>query len=276
MSERTGIADRIDYRDPRAGPPREIPLWRYVPAAHGPGTPIVVVLHGMGRNADAYRDAWAPHAEQHGFVAVVPEFSAQHYPGTHAYNFGNMIAEDGRLRPRADWLFPVIDDIVERVRADLGIASDRYALYGHSAGGQLVHRLATFVWSPRIALAVTANAGSYTLPRFDVAYPFGLGGTAFDEADLAALFARPLAILLGKADNDPAHPHLPKQPEAQRQGPHRYARGRHYYDTAKQIAAERGLPFAWRVETVPGVAHSNPGMAPAAARLCAEALSGKR
>ena len=32
-------------------------------------------------------------------------------------------------------------------------------------------------------------------------------------------------------------------------------------------AARRNLPFAWRLQTVPGIGHSNAGMAPAAADL---------
>jgi len=262
-------ASRIEFADPRTGPARCIPIWLYRPRALLPSTPPVIVLHGMSRNADAYRDAWADSADRFGFAVAAPEFSAADYPDALDYNFGNMVSPGGALLPRAQWLFPVIDQIYLCVREALGSSSERYFLYGHSAGAQLVHRLATFAWSPRIAFAISANAGSYTMPVFDIDYPFGLRRTAFTEADMPALLSRPLAVLLGEDDNDPAHHNLPRQAAAMAQGAHRFARGQHYVQTARRIAAERQVPLAWQLITVPGVAHSNPGMAPAAAALFA-------
>lgn len=259
----------VDMADPRPGFARRIPLWLYRPQANDPARPLVVVLHGMSRNADEYCNAWAKLADAHGFALVAPEFSAAEYPDARDYNFGNMLSEQGALLPREIWLFPIVDQIFLRARELMNLACERYCLYGHSAGGQLVHRLATFAWSPRIALAISANAGSYTMPVFDVDYPFGLGNTAFAEADMPGLLARPLTVLLGEADNDPGHHNLPRQPGAMAQGAHRYARGQHYFRAAEEAAASRGLKLDWRLSTVPGVAHSNPDMAPAAAALCA-------
>jgi len=262
-------ASRIEFADPRPGPARHIPLWLYRPRALVPSAPPVIVLHGMSRNADAYRDAWADSADRFGFAVAAPEFSAAEYPDALDYNFGNMVSPDGTLLQRAQWLFPVIDQIYLRVREALGSNSERYYLYGHSAGAQLVHRLATFAWSPRIAFAISANAGSYTMPVFDIDYPFGLRRTAFTEADMPSLLSRPLAVLLGEEDNDAAHHNLPRQAGAMAQGAHRLARGQRYIQTAGRVAAERQVPFAWQLITVPGVGHSNPGMAPAAAALFA-------
>lgn len=262
-------ARRIEWADPRPGFSRRIPIWLYRPRALVASRPLVMVLHGMSRNADAYCEAWAASAEQYGFAVAAPEFSAADYPDALDYNFGNMVSPDGVLLPRAKWLFPVIDRIFLQAREALGIDGERYCLYGHSAGAQLVHRLVSFAWSPRIALAISANAGSYTMPVFDADYPFGLRGTAFTEADIPALLSRPLVVLLGEQDRDPAHHNLPRQPGALQQGAHRFARGQRYFQTAEQIALERRVQLAWRLITVPHVAHSNPGMAPAAAALCA-------
>jgi poly(3-hydroxybutyrate) depolymerase len=260
---------RIEFADPRAGFARRISIRLYRPRVLAPLRPMVIVLHGMSRDAGAYCDAWADSADRHGFAVVAPEFSVADYPDTLDYNFGNMISPEGRLLPRAQWLFPVIDQIFLRARDELELDGQRYCLYGHSAGAQLVHRCVTFAWSARIALAISANAGSYTMPLFDVDYPFGLRGTAFTERDMPQLLSRPLVVMLGDEDNDAAHPSLPRQPEAMKQGPHRFARGQRYVQTAVRIAAELQVPLSWKMITVPGVAHSNPGMAPAAAALCA-------
>lgn len=259
----------IEFADPRTGPARRIPIWLYRPRELALSAPPALVLHGMSRNADTYREAWADSADRYGFAVAAPEFSKADYPDALDYNFGNMIAPGGEPIPRQQWLFPLIDQIYLRVRDELRLDGERYYLYGHSAGAQLVHRLLTFAWSPRIACAISANAGSYTMPVFDVDYPFGLRGTPFTAADLPHLLARPLTVLLGEDDNDAEHENLPRQPGPMAQGPHRFARGQRYFHTARGIAAELRLPLAWRLATVPGVSHSNPGMAPAAAALFA-------
>lgn len=51
-----------------------------------------------------------------------------------------------------------------------------------------------------------------------------------------------------------------------KQGPHRFARGHHYFETARREAARLGVPLAWELAIAPGVAHSAEHMAPHAAR----------
>jgi len=111
-----------------------------------------------------------------------------------------------------------------------------------------------------------ANCGSYTLPVFDEPFPFGLGGTALTGDERRDLFARSFTLVLGDADNDPNHHQLPREPGAMRQGPHRFARGLHYMSVACREAAALGVPLAWKLRIAPGVAHSNPGIAPFAAQ----------
>ncbi len=78
---------------------------------------------------------------------------------------------------------------------------------------------------------------------------------------LAAAFnVSKLVVLLGTEDTDPNHPELRKTAEAEAQGPHRWARGHKFYEEAKRRAAKLGVPFAWKLGTAPGVAHSDKGM----------------
>ena len=259
----TGSAQYV-FADPRDSN-RAITVFTHRPAAHAPDGPVVMVLHGRGRNGADYRDWWVAAAERHGALVAVPEFSEEHYPCTDDYNYGGMFSPAGALRAPGEWLYPVIDRVFDDVRERAASTVERYLLFGHSAGGQLVHRLVTFGWSDRIARAVAANAGSYTLPVFEETFPFGLGNTPFDETRLRALLGRPLVVLLGDADTDPRHHQLPREPGAMRQGPHRLARGHHYFETGRRAAERLGVPFAWKLAIVPGVAHSGELMAPAAA-----------
>ncbi|HSH45457.1 MAG TPA: hypothetical protein VK966_06360, partial [Longimicrobiales bacterium] len=63
------------FDDTPATAERPVPVWYHRPEDAGPDAPFVFVIHGMGRNADGYRDAWIEDADRYGFVVVVPEFS---------------------------------------------------------------------------------------------------------------------------------------------------------------------------------------------------------
>jgi len=123
-----------------------------------------------------------------------------------------------------------------------------------------------------ITIAVAANAGWFTLPDTSVDLPFGMGGVADAESRLRRAFARKLVVLLGTADDDPAHPYLNRMAGAMAQGPHRLARGNYYFARARAAAASRAAAFNWQRVEVPGVGHSNRRMAPAAARVLAREL----
>jgi CubicO group peptidase (beta-lactamase class C family)/poly(3-hydroxybutyrate) depolymerase len=262
------------FADPRPGPRREITVFTYRPASFTPESPILIVMHGRNRNGADYRDWWIAEAKRRGFLVAVPQFSEDQYAHPHEYNYGAMIRPDGSPRPRDEWLFPVVDAVFEDLLRRTGSKRERYFLFGHSAGAQLVHRLATFAWSPRIERAVSANAGSYTLPLAGEAFPFGTGGTPAGDGELRTLLSRPLLVLLGDQDKDPDHYQLPREPGAMKQGPHRLARGRNYMETARREAERLGVPLAWQVATAPGVAHSAEGMAPFAARHLFETWPG--
>jgi len=248
--------------DPRPAPRRTVTVHAYRPERAIADAPVLLVMHGVKRNGEEYRDHWVETAERHGILLAVPEFSVEQYAHPHEYNYGAMIAADGTARPRSEWLYPVLDEAFRELKCRTGSTRERYILYGHSAGGQLVHRLATFAWSPLIERAVSANAGSYTMPSEEDPLPFGVKGTGLGSDGLRELFARPLHVFVGDRDNDASHPHLPREPEAMRQGPHRFARGHRYVEVAAREAKRLGVPLAWRLSVAPGVAHDDRAMAP--------------
>ena len=261
-----GCVSPYIFPDPRKGARREILVHTHRPARFTPESPVVVVMHGKRRNAADYRDFWIGESEKRGFLVVAPEFSDAHYAHPHGYNYGAMVRADGTPAPRDEWLFPVVDAVFKDAAARAGSRCGRYFLFGHSAGGQIVHRLVTFGWSPLIERAVAANSGGYTLPLREEAFPFGLGGVEAINVDLRALFSRPLSVLLGDRDIETDHTDLPREPGAMRQGPHRFARGHHYLEVARREASRLGVDLKWRLAIAPGVAHSGLDMAPFAAR----------
>jgi poly(3-hydroxybutyrate) depolymerase len=249
---------------------KTVPVWYYIPQDAPPLAPILFVMHGVKRNADHYRDDWAPHAQKRGFIVVAPEFSSEAFPGS-AYNYGGTVDAQGRPRPRAQWTFSLLEPIFDAIQARTGNRSARYHLYGHSAGAQFVHRYTFFVPSARVAMAVAANAGWWTMPDLSVDFPYGLRGSGLDEVALKASLQRPLTVLLGTADTDPNHPELRRTPEAMAQGPHRLARGKLFYATGEKQAAALGVAFGWKLAFAPEIAHEDKGMAP----FAVESLFGK-
>lgn len=226
--------------------------------------PVVFVMHGVRRNAEEYRDQWHDLAEEHDFLLVVPEFSARNYPGAESYNLGNLFDDAGRARPESEWSFSRIEPIFDAVRERFGMTDETYAIYGHSAGAQFVHRFVYFVPDARARTAVAANAGWYTMPSFEWNYPYGLEGSGLGFVPLFQALERPLTFLLGEADIDPEHPSLRRSPGAMAQGPHRFARGQAFFAAARKAAEASGAQFGWRLATVPGADHDNRLMAPAA------------
>ncbi|MEP6671204.1 MAG: alpha/beta hydrolase [Chthoniobacter sp.] len=246
---------------------KTVPVWYYVPAEARADTPVLIVMHGVGRDASRYRDDWVPYAQKLHFMVVVPEFSVAAFPGSAAYAQGGTVDAKGHALPRAQWAFSFIEPIFDAFKAATGNRSERYFLYGHSAGAQFVHRYLYFVPEARVAKAVAANAGWWTLPDPAVNFPYGLHGSAVESAALKTALQRPLIVLLGTADTDPEAENLRKTPEALAQGPNRLTRGHTFFDAGKHRAETLGVPFGWQLALAPGIGHKDGGMATFAAPL---------
>ena len=252
-----------------AGP--ALRVWYQLPDKVTADTPVVFVMHGVNRDADRYRDEWAPLASRYGFILAVPEFANAEFPGSLGYNLGYFEGRDGKARPRAQWSFAAIEPLFDNVRARTGTRVARYSIYGHSAGGQFVHRFVMFMPEARIERAIAANPGWYTMPLPGTDYPYGLRRSPAREAELRAALGKRLTVLLGSADVDRQASNLRHTPEAEAQGPHRFARGQNFFASARAAAAELKTPFGWELVEVPGVGHKNALMAQAAPPILAGA-----
>ena len=226
------------------------------PDGYRPDAPILMVLHGVKRNADWYRDAWRDLSDREGFLVLAPEFDRNRFPGGRSYNRGNMRAKGGTSVPQRDWSFNAVEALFDAARDWTGSTRQGYLMFGHSAGAQFVHRIITFMPVLRLERAVAANAGWYTMPDEQQLYPYGLQGVGLTAAQRRTAFGRKLTVMLGDADDDPDHRHLHNTPAAKRQGAHRYARGLTYFERAKAAAYRVGVPFAWSLEIVTGAGHS--------------------
>lgn len=246
-------------------PERPLAINCYRPAAHGPDDEVVFVQHGMLRNGDDYRDFWIEAAEQHNLLIIAPTFGNEHYPKAEGYNNGLVVGEDGAIVQSDDWLYAVPARVLAALRKAGVTRRDKVRLFGHSAGGQFVHRLLATQAETPFEVAFAANSGWYTLPTLERRFPEGLGGLGLGEAELAHWLAWPMVIFAGDQDIVTSDPNLPAQAEALAQGPMRYARAHFMLDFAKAEAARRGLACNWSLITVPGIGHDGAAMSRAAA-----------
>lgn len=232
----------------------------YKPTAYT-GGPLLISLHGLGRNVGGYRDYAVPLADRHGLLVVVPLFDRERFPAWR-YQGGGLVrdqrvAGEFHVEPEAKWTGRLLLDIVDAVRAAEGRPDLPYYLIGHSAGAQALSRIAAFApGTPR--RTIIANPSTYLWPTRSERFPFGFGGlpeALANDQVIRRYLAQPITVLLGTAD-DKRDASLNVQAGAERQGPNRYQRGINTFRKAQQLARDRGWEFNWRLVEVPGVAHS--------------------
>jgi poly(3-hydroxybutyrate) depolymerase len=242
------------------------------PAHYAPSTPLLFVHHGVGRNGADYRDYWLPLAEANNLLAIAIEFPEASFPDYLRYHFGNLHNEDGTPNPREKWTYGIIPRLFDALRDADVTHRERYGVFGHSAGGQFVHRMLSFGFRERVAAAVCANAGTYAMPDLDVAWPFGLGQTELTPETLTPVLNFPLTVMAGTNDTNTTGRYFPKGPRSMRQGETRYHRAHNYVRLGRDMASTLGTHCAWTVIDVPGVGHDGHGMSIAAAPVLAAML----
>ena len=139
-------------------------------------------------------------------------------------------------------------------------------MFGHSAGAHILHRFALIYPLSKADRMLASNAGSYTLPNTNKSIPFGLKNTGTDDESLKKSFKKELVLFLGELDNeDDKSGKLLRSRSTDRQGTHRLARGKYFYDNSMETAKMLKTKFNWKIEIVDGVGHDQRKMAEAAA-----------
>jgi poly(3-hydroxybutyrate) depolymerase len=264
-------ANSLGWHDP-AFPGQTLFLHAARPQQYTRRTPLVFVHHGVGRNGAAYRDYWLPLVERHDLLAIAIEFPEESFPDYLRYHFGNLHNEDGTPNPREQWTYSIVPRLFDMLRLAGVTDRERYGVFGHSAGGQFVHRMLSFGFRDRVAVAVSANAGTYAMPDLDVAWPFGLGQTEVTSATLVSLLNFPLTVMAGTNDTKTTGRYFPKGPRSMRQGETRYHRAHNYVRLGHAAARSLGTHCTWSMIDVPDVGHDGLGMSIAAAPVIAAAL----
>jgi len=234
-------------------------VYTYKPKSYHNG-PLVMVFHGVLRNADDYCRNCIPLAEQYNALIAAPMFDTNRFP-TEEYQRGGVLKK-GVVQPREDWTYLKIPGIVEAIRQSEGKPALPYYFIGHSGGAQFLMRMAA-LYPMEARRIMVCNPGSDLFPRRDWKFGYGFGeltGELSDDAALQRYLAAPVTLCLGLKDIDPHHPELDRSAAAELEGPYRLARGRACFEYAQKLAQAHGWQFNWRKVEVPGIAHDGKAM----------------
>ncbi len=245
-----------------------ITVYTYTPPGCAPRG-LLFVLHGLRRNARAYRDKARGFARRACLVVQAPRFDKRRFPNWR-YQRGGVVRK-GHALTRSRWTSRVLAALIERARERVGGA---LYLFGHSAGAQFLSRVAAYDPPPGVTRFIIANPSTHVFPDLKVDAPYGFGGL-FSELEarrrLRAYLALPLTIYLGGEDTGSRN--LSTSAAAMRQGRNRRERGRRLFRAARALAREKGWRFGWRLVEAPGVGHSARRMLDAASAESAFGLA---
>lgn len=232
------------------GAERPIKVYTFRPKACDTKCPIWIVLAGGKRNASQYRDHWEFLANKGNFLVVAPEFLDSQWKGAAGYNLGEMkIAQENRERST----FAAIEHLFDEVRD----GQQGYKLFGHSAGAQLVMRMAMLRPDSRASLYVAANPGWYTQPEWradktKLEWPHSLVKSKATEADLRQALSRRVIVLHTERDDEPDEDKEYPGAEMRKAGGTRISRGEAFFQALDNASAELGTPPpAWELIKVP-------------------------
>ena len=224
----------------------------YVPDGAGPGSPILVLVHGITRRAAEQMFRFRDEADRTGTILVAP-----HFPKVIYGQYQQVVDKKGT---RADL---ALIEIIADVTGEIGGRAGKVHLFGFSGGAQFVHRFA-LIHPERVASISLASAGWYTMPDETRPYPLGIAthpipGETFDLREFLAIERH---VYVGGEDRfqDEA---LRKSPMLDRlQGSNRLRRAK-AWSKAMDAASRRlgALPPSSTFEILKGVGHSFAGSA---------------
>jgi pimeloyl-ACP methyl ester carboxylesterase len=252
------------FVDRKGHPDRPMRVYTYRPAKCDAKCPMVFSIHGVSRTASNYRDYWELAADRYNLVIVAPEFSKKDWSEYNQY--------DVRKEPdREKWAFSAIEHLFDEV----GEGRKDYTIFGHSAGGQFVSRMAFHLPANRASVMAAANPGWYAMPEWRKdkgadPFPYSLVETGVGESEVRQALRRRFFLLLGEKDTDAEHKDLRKTKEAMKQGANRLERGENYFKAVTAAAAGLGEKLGWELREVPDVAHQGGPMS----RYAADAIFG--
>jgi hypothetical protein len=241
-------------------PQKPINVFYHIPSGNRKNMPIVIVFHGDERNAIDYRDIWINASNQYGFMVFAPEFTTADFPGGSPYIIGN-VYQDGNyptpqtLNKESIWTYSVIEPLFDFITSHAGSNAQTYNMFGHSGGGQFVHRFVLLKPNARYKTAIAANSGWYTVPDGDADFPYGIMNSPITSILPNNYFSRQLYITVGELDNNGYDSSLRHNTASDLQGLNRLDRANYFFSNSKSYAQRVRSEFNWQFHIVANSGH---------------------
>lgn len=241
-------------------PKKPINIFYHIPSGDRKNMPIVIVFHGDERNAIDYRNIWVNASEQYGFMIFAPEFSNADFPGGSSYIIGN-VYQDGNyptpqtLNKESIWTFSIIEPLFDYIKANSGSNALTYNMFGHSGGGQFVHRFVLLKPNARYKTAIAANSGWYSVADGVANFPYGIMNCPITSIEPNKYFSRQLYITVGALDNNSSDSSLRHNTASDLQGLNRLDRANYFFSRSQDYAQAVHSEFNWKFRVVPNSGH---------------------
>jgi len=208
---------------------------------------VLVLIHGISRNADEIINEFSKIAETHCVLLIAPVFNK---------SFSTDYQRLGRKGkgPRSDYqLMAIIKDC----QKELMLSFKRFDIFGFSAGAQYTHRFA-LAHPNLVNKVVLVAAGWYTLPTFELPYPRGLriknqfSDIVFEPSRFLRI---PFKVFIGSLDNKRDRALNKNIKIDLTQGKNRLARARNWVELMRFQVEKQGIKNNIELEILTDVEH---------------------
>ena len=238
-----------------------IEVFYHVPPSYAASSRVVFALHGGSRDAEGVRNNMIQKSIDYNFILIAPKFSSSNFSLGDGYNLGNVYVDGDNpstdtLNDENEWSFSIIEPLFDSVKSSLSIESEKYNLFGFSAGAQFVHRFIQFMPDARFNKVVAGAAGWYTVPNNSIPFPYGYQNSILISTNLNDLLSSDLHIQVGALDNNPNSAGLRHNEYADAQGLNRVTRAVNFFESGQNIADSNNYNFNWSLHIIQGAGHN--------------------
>ena len=242
----------------------DIELFYITPKKIDKDTELLFVMHGNDRNAKDYISAWIPHIKNKNIIVVAPRFDKRNYRYFFLLESAN---SSGVINNNSnDYINSSISSFYNFFKSKFSLHTNKYMMFGHSAGAQFTHRYMLFSKDKRISNAVVANAGWYTFLN-GADFPYGINNSPIDitPSDIRWFMSNRSTLLIG--GNDISLNDVNSSRGAINQGRTRLDRANNYFNVMIDIADKENIPLRWTYKVVDRVGHDYKKMTFQAAKI---------
>jgi pimeloyl-ACP methyl ester carboxylesterase len=248
----------------------DVEIFYITPKKIDKDTQLLFIIHGNSRNAEDYISAWIPYISNKNIIVVAPQFNKNSF---RYFFLLESATSSGKINNNPDnYINNSISSFFNFFQSKFSLLTNKYKMFGHSAGAQFTHRYMLLSNDRRISNAVIANAGWYTFLNGNN-FPYGIKNSPIDISSdhIKWFMSNKTSLLIG--NNDINLKSVNSSKGAQRQGITRVDRAESYFNSLINISDNNNIPFRWSYKVVDKADHDYLKMTPVAAKILLEDVS---